>query len=110
MRRPVPVGTLTREEEPLEARPGAEAAAEAGMPDPRTAAIVISTTTEAEASVTAAEATEAAARGGRAAGPEAATGLAGRQICLHWPPICHGKERLISTLIFPNLYLSFFYI
>jgi hypothetical protein len=61
----------------------AEAAAEAGMPDPRTAATAILATTEAGATRTAAEATEAAAKGGGVAGPEAVTGLASRQICLH---------------------------
>jgi hypothetical protein len=54
-----------------------------GMPDPRTAATAILATTEAGATRTAAEATEAAAKGGRVPGPEAVTGLAGRQICLH---------------------------
>jgi hypothetical protein len=78
-----PAVISTREEEPLEARPAAEAVAEAGMPDPRTAATATSPITEAGASRTAAEAIEAAATGGRAADPAATTGLAGRHICLH---------------------------
>jgi len=65
-------------EEPPEARPAAEAAAMAGMPDPRTAATATTTTTEAGDSRTAAEATEAAATGGRAADQAATTGPAGR--------------------------------
>jgi hypothetical protein len=48
------------------------------MPTPLTAATVASVTTEAEATRTAAQAIEAAVKGGRGVGPEAATGLAGR--------------------------------
>jgi hypothetical protein len=59
----------------------AEAAAEAGMPNPHTVVTAISATTEVAATRTAAEATEAAAKGGQGAGPEAATGLAVRRFC-----------------------------
>ncbi len=61
------------------ARPVAEAAAEAGMPTPLTVVTAISATTEAAATRTAAEAIEAAVKGGRGIAPEAATGLAGRR-------------------------------
>ncbi len=57
----------------------AEAAAEAGMPTPHTVVTAISATTEAAATRIAAEATEAAVKGGRGVGPEAAIGLAGRR-------------------------------
>jgi hypothetical protein len=57
----------------------AEAAAEAGMPNPLTVVTAISATTEAAATRTAAEATEAAVKGGQGSTPEAATGLAGRR-------------------------------
>jgi hypothetical protein len=85
----------------------AEAAAEAGMSDPRTATTATSTTTEAGASRIAAEAIEAATRGGRAADPKAVTGLAGRQIGLHWRPICPGTVCLISILLSPCLFKLF---
>jgi hypothetical protein len=68
-----PEATSFREGMPLEA----SSEAEAGMPTPLTAATATSATTEAAAFRTAAEATEAARRGGRGVVPEAATGLAG---------------------------------
>jgi hypothetical protein len=52
------------------------------MPDPRTAATATPTITEAGASRTAAEATEAAVTGVRAADQAATTGPAGRHTCL----------------------------
>ncbi len=55
----------------------AEATTEAGMPNPRTVATAILATTKA------AEATEAAAKVGQGAGPEAVTGLAGRRLRQH---------------------------
>ncbi len=58
----------------------AEAAAEAGMLNPHTVVTAISATTEAAATRTAAEATEAAVKGGRGVAPEATTGLAGRRL------------------------------
>ncbi len=84
----------------------AEAAAEARMLNPLTVVTAISGTTEAAATRTAAEATEAAVKGGQWSAPEAATGLAGRRLL----PALVVQIRPRKMCLNSNAYFSMFFL